>query len=729
MKLFSKLSLAIVAMLLCAPVQADEYINRIKPSTGATGYFANGIDGAGNVTYEQPSVGSLGSLGTGVATALGQPLNSAGGLLAYSYVNSDVLSAIVNPPNAAGGLLTYSYLGSGVGAALTHAPNTTGGFATYPVSVTGSVSATTVSISTTLSMTTAPTWASYTTQYLPAVLNTGNLPIVSMFGGFTSGGYTSGGQATSFVGAIDTPSTDTALLQPGNVSGNVNIGVEGVARSASTTKGSVGVLAAGMPNVSGAKSWGLNAIVTNWNSLSGTTAGYDLFTSIGAEIDVYINNTGSGTPHGEAIGLQFSAQMASIPSGGAYGIIINPANTAATLGWTCALCITDGPNVSAINIGVTGLGNNLASQQIQFNSRNSSGTLKQATLNADVNARLQTNVGFQIIPTTDFLQLYAYGGATTNVALFESDNGAIPVSVSCRTKNITSVSLNMCAGLSSIVFNDNASYPVGNWAIYMENRHFTGAGPSVVSEVDITEFGTSSQGDPYAYAYYGSSGSYWTVGLYVQSGGSCGILGYICYDPVTGTSHLSALPASAAIAIGNNGSTFRTGLQFNYNAIYGNDGMTDNQIGYAITMPRGDVIAWGYCTNTTSYPANCAANTYGAYIGSSVNTAAGGQKLLFSNLGTLIVNTNNAIMLDVAMSNTYTEGLVIQPGTSGTNTVALYPTGATDVNLSVGGVGTGSLVITGKVVAGSLPTGTPSASICIDSSNNIIRKTSSGACI
>ncbi len=335
------------------------------------------------------------------------------------------------------------------------------------------------------------------------------------------------------------------------------------------------------------------------------------------------------------------------------------------------------------------------------------------------------------IPTTDFLQVYAYGGSTTNTILVESDmtspSGSGPaISAACRTKNIGSGG-GMCAAVNAWAFNDNTAFPSGAWAFYDEHRHFPGAGASVTNELEITEFGTSPTTDPYAMSYGGGTMS---AGLYVQSGGGCGAGTYLCYDPVTGTSHYSAQPASVAIAIGNNNAPFRRGLQFNYNALLGNDGMTSGQFANAIIMPMNDAIGWFYCTNTASYPSNCAASTQGVFLYSTVNTSAAVQKLIFSNTGMALSNSANLVMFDVAVASTYVDGLIVQPGVSGSGAVTIEATGAdANVNLAFLPQGSGKNVFSGGMQDAALSTGTPAASLCLDSSGNFIKKTTTGSCI
>jgi hypothetical protein len=303
---------------------------------------------------------------------------------------------------------------------------------------------------------------------------------------------------------------------------------------------------------------------------------------------------------------------------------------------------------------------------------------------------------FRSIPTIDFVQLYAYGGGTTNNGLIEGDNGQPGLVAAARTLN-SAVPGNAPAGFFAFGFNDKTTpFTIANWAIYEENRRYVGAGTAVGTELDITEFNNNaSQMDPYILSYGVGNMS---AGMYIQSGGGCTVAGP-CYNPATGTTNLAAQNAGVAIAIGNNGAQFYEGLQFNYNAINGNDGKgTPGNFGRAINMPSGDAIIWNYCNDTSSspglnYPAHCGANSLGVFILSSVTSLASVQKLTFDDVfGFILQNGNNNFMFEVPVSTTYVNGIKLQPNTTG-NDVLIQPTGGDAVvNLQLAGLGGGNII-------------------------------------
>lgn len=265
----------------------------------------------------------------------------------------------------------------------------------------------------------SPTWSSYTTQYQPIVFNLGGLPLASTVGGFTPGGYTSGGQTTAVLAALDTPSTDQALLQPGSVSGNINIALAGNCRSASTVKGCVGVFGGGMPNANGVSNWGANFVATNYPYMSGTSPGFNAGLVVGAEIDVYLNPPTTGVLTSKAVELLMYTALgsgATLPTGGLYGIEIGGTGSS-TIGLVCALCIDGGPNSQAIAIGQAGVGNGFNSQLIAFNATNSGGTVLRTTMYADQSG----NIDFA--PTAN-AGVLVQGNGNTGLLLNKSTSGS-----------------------------------------------------------------------------------------------------------------------------------------------------------------------------------------------------------------------------------------------------------------------------------------------------------------
>lgn len=307
------------------------------------------------------------------------------------------------------------------------------------------------------------------------------------------------------------------------------------------------------------------------------------------------------------------------------------------------------------------------------------------------------NHGLTISPSAfdaDFTNRYAYGGGTNNTALIENDSvdgwGMPALTASIRTKNNSNAGAP--AGIYAFAFNDRNVAPLSAaWAIYEELRRYSGAGISTAHELNITEFGTPFATDPYGASYAIGNLS---AGLYIQSGGECKV-GNLCYNPATGVKDLTANPASVALAIGNNGSSFYTGLQFNYNALFGNDGVTDGQFATAIKMPRNDAVSWYYCDNTASYPSNCTANTLGAFIWSDVKSATSVQKMYFSDAaGFLLRNATNANLFNVAVNSSNVNGVQILPSNAGAG-VGVNAIGSdTNIGINIVPKGTGTVAIT-----------------------------------
>lgn len=289
------------------------------------------------------------------------------------------------------------------------------------------------------------------------------------------------------------------------------------------------------------------------------------------------------------------------------------------------------------------------------------------------------------------VQTYAYGGAYNNVLLVEADKGIAATFGTHTSANITVNEENAAVNIFAFQDKPSALYTgPASWAAYMENRRYPGAnGPAVVQELDLTEFNPSVvQTDPYKWAYAGGSIS---AGIYLQSGGSCGAGGYLCYNPATGLNNLSAYDAGVALAIGNNNAAFKTGIQFNYNALTGNDGQTDGQSATAIAMPRGDTVSWFYCNNTTApYPSNCGGYTHGADIISTIKSAAAYTRMFFDDtFGFILTNSANKFMFRTAVSSSYVNGLYVNPSVAG-NAVTIGTAGDdTNINLQLTPQGSG----------------------------------------
>lgn len=213
----------------------------------------------------------------------------------------------------------------------------------------------------------SPAWSTYTTPQNPVLVNVNNLPATAMPQGIGGPGqYTSIGMISAFTAAVDTPSTDTARAQPGNVPGFINIGASGVSRTASPIKGAVGVFGGGMVNVDAGEAWGGNFVGTNFPYMSGQAPGFNSFKTVGAEIDVYLNAPVSGPFNGSGTGLLIYGAVPSIPSGGLYGIVVENASRTPGVGWSCALCVADAPNTVGLNLGAAAVNTGSTTIDSQF---------------------------------------------------------------------------------------------------------------------------------------------------------------------------------------------------------------------------------------------------------------------------------------------------------------------------------------------------------------------------
>ncbi|MDN7490609.1 hypothetical protein QZM35_23130 [Burkholderia sp. AU45274] len=303
----------------------------------------------------------------GTISGLSSPIGfSSGGTNATTQaaaLTSILGSSVV--PVANGGTGTNAATGTG-SAVLSNGPTLTGTSTVANLQINGTANATLP----------VPTWATYSTIYAPTWLNVNNFPITSM------NGNNSHATTSAFTASIDTPSTD-ATLWNGNVS--INTAIAGYARSASSNKGSAGVFGVGMSNANNTQQWGGNFICTNFDAASGNDPGQTAFYCVGMEADVYLNGTGLT---GTAVAVKIAAQAASVPSGGAYGIEVAPLNVAGSLGWSAAVTVDDAPNTAAFAAGAAGLGNNVASQPVQFKARNSGGTVTLSKIYADANGNI-----------------------------------------------------------------------------------------------------------------------------------------------------------------------------------------------------------------------------------------------------------------------------------------------------------------------------------------------------
>ena len=279
----------------------------------------------------------------------------------------------------------------------------------------------------------------------------------------------------------------------------------------------------------------------------------------------------------------------------------------------------------------------------------------------------------------NYAQDYAYGAdpQTPNVMLGR-DNGNPALIVANRARGSTGA--NAPAGIMAFGFDDTPA-AANTWAIYDEVRRYPGvATAAVVNEADATDFsGKAGPIDPYALAY--SLGNL-VAGFYIQSGGGCTQVAK-CYNPNSRRLDLASTPASVALDISNNGSTFYSGINFSDTALQGNDGRSIGGYAAAVRVPRGDAIEQDFCTDTSNYPAKCGPLALGSYFLFEVDSPADVIKAHFSDSGFLLTNMANQILFQVSnLDTSHNDGLAVDAGSTSSPAVAVQAQG-TDSDVSL----------------------------------------------
>lgn len=266
------------------------------------------------------------------------------------------------------------------------------------------------------------------------------------------------------------------------------------------------------------------------------------------------------------------------------------------------------------------------------------------------------------------------------------------------------------------------SSPTGknfNWSILSELHNYTDTGVSAAENVAVN--GTAYKQFKGGYVYVGQVGPTW---------GS----NFVCNDQTATVNPVascigSELDSYAAVGAGTDTAKARVGLQIVMGVAGGTD--TGVHFGRAILMQAGN----GGVIDAAIELDNAASNTTFLLRGD-------GSEQISSNYGHW-------------SANNYGKGLVVLPETNGTVIPAI---GISDLNgtnffamanvsgaltfssmPALGDSSTGAVVIlqlssTGQALYGttSLPsvtTGTPTASLCINASNQIIKKTTAGSCV
>lgn len=274
------------------------------------------------------------------------------------------------------------------------------------------------------------------------------------------------------------------------------------------------------------------------------------------------------------------------------------------------------------------------------------------------------------LPATDKDWLETERQYTTQNAQFGSLStiGQIAVLGGSRSSDNDYTGSMGCIGITGYAINDNAGEVQTAYAGYFEARRKSGAGVTHGIELDIVNEGSVVTAKPFTMVSAGI-----TPGLWVASGGEV----------------VGATIATMAIGIVNNGATFEKGLVFGNSSIYGTDGVTGN--GVAIAMAKGHIVAWY----------NSGGDVVGA-VTTNTSSSAAAQHLQFTDLGLTVSNwADNGTLLRVPQVASATSHLRLMPAAAGDVPQLTVDGAATNIDMKLGGKGTGVLHITQATIAGS----------------------------
>jgi hypothetical protein len=214
---------------------------------------------------------------------------------------------------------------------------------------------------------------------------------------------------------------------------------------------------------------------------------------------------------------------------------------------------------------------------------------------------------------------------------------------------------------------------------------------------------------------------------------------------------------SSALEIINNGAQFYCGICFGYNAI-ATETITSASHILAIGLPDSNEIVWFHAASpsntgtgvTSSLTASIftdASSIFNVKAVGGFRVAVNGSNMFDCNVSftNFCEVTASAGLVSGDFTNTGAQGYKLVNGTPSGTAPNILPNrsdakagigadAAGDVSIIVDNAGTATEVIrsigTGALIrVPAVGTGTPAASLCIDSSNNIIKKTTTGACI
>lgn len=265
-----------------------------------------------------------------------------------------------------------------------------------------------------------------------------------------------------------------------------------------------------------------------------------------------------------------------------------------------------------------------------------------------------------------------------------------------RTSDLGAGGTNNSFGVGGFgICNDTGASGRACWPFYGEEWRFAGTTAQYTQgvEFDIITLDTLVDINPYTMVPNGLTSSLWL------SAGKPGVS--------------SETVASSFLGIVNNTSSASKGIVFQSTALNGNNGTTGTAP--ALVLPKGDAIQWFTPEST---------GTIGPFIRSDTSTAAQGISLIFTNGGAVFTASDNSINFEIDSLAPGANHVKVQAATGGN------PPGITtsNGNLLISSQG-GIVSFTSQLNTTATPTGAPVASLCLDSSNNIIKKTTAGSCI
>ena len=198
------------------------------------------------------------------------------------------------------------------------------------------------------------------------------------------------------------------------------------------------------------------------------------------------------------------------------------------------------------------------------------------------------------------------------------------------------------------------------WGLYSTLVRGPGAG-SMVNEIDVMNAGGNVVR---ASSYQGGAPNDWTVGLALQAGGEGWFEANAHGQPAPWpTNH----PASTALFIGGNGSTWDKGITIQSGSISPTtDGST-----VGMELPRSHLVRWVFDTSGTT----------GAFIDSQVSNPGNQMGLQFSDYGALFLNRGGTLFAQINVVPNAVNRPMLSAGAAGA-AVSLSALGS-DTNIDI----------------------------------------------